>query len=231
MLVAMLYGSALTLDPRESAAGLFARSLGCSAHARRGCGGWRRNAAVVWRESDGTVRIEGWWEGTPEVRIDALPDAVRATVCEAWYRGPLGPRDALWAPTSADESHAIYLLPRDASRPLTPADEVAFRGAFVDLLNEEYGARGSLPPALRTGDVASARVIWTGHLANAWALLLASGLVAWARPVARFRAARREWVAGERHARGECVRCGYSVAGLAGHICPECGHDHTRRAN
>jgi hypothetical protein len=75
------------------------------------------------------------------------------------------------------------------------------------------------------------RTIWKGYLENAGVGLLALvlgdsllGVGAWWRAIQEWDRRKRERVAAEEaRRRGLCRRCGYSLEGLPGRRCPECG--------
>lgn len=172
------------------------------------------NAGVVLRRDDGVVYIcplGALCDGSPIGRLD-----IRATI---WEFGTVTPVVTI------------------ASRELLP-DEVLARALDPALWDDikrdvERGARWTWsrspgPNALQVrmlmayGDGVRIHVFSWSHLGIVCAVVFGPGACAAAAHMAGAARARR------RAARGECTRCGYSLAGLGSGICPECGLETAR---
>lgn len=139
-----------------------------------------------------------------------------------YYMGPRREDASLWAPLWETETYTLAGAPANGS--LTPAEQVVFRAAMFDTL-QAAGVYAPMPTALRTADLTIRRFSWLGLASNAWAILCASGLVMWYRPVNRIRRQREAAAAEWRRCHGECPHCGYSRSGLLAARCPECGNE------
>jgi hypothetical protein len=129
----------------------------------------------------------------------------------------------IWAWTREVERCSLMIVP--ISHEAAPDDSAVVREALVEC----FRADGSedltaLAIELRAGDFTRTRVLWSGYAINAISLLLAGACLrsggASARRACSFMLGRSP----ARRARlGQCVRCGYDLAGLPPGRCPECG--------
>ncbi len=133
-------------------------------------------------------------------------------------------RSGFFAPTI--ERRELLLLQvtlADGSLP-TPAQDQSIRASLADLL-DAMGRHPSESAMLRGGPTTISRVLWSGYVINAFALV-ALGMVG----CSLWRGVRRgvvaPWFEDIRHSRverGLCPRCRYDVSTVPSDVCPECG--------
>gem|GEM_PF-1716356 len=106
---------------------------------------------------------------------------------------------------------------------LSPMEPGAFDDAAITQVRALLRDAG-LPVAPAGGqDESRTRILWTGYLHNAAALLALAAFILSLGWLPRLPAACRARRARRRLARGRCPRCRYPLAGLESNQCPECG--------
>ncbi len=130
----------------------------------------------------------------------------------------------LWARTALESVADVILIPIAKQPNFTAKDNEAARAAFLDWCEAGSSAEWrAVARELRTGGISEHVTLWSGYVHNALsllALLLTIYSLGWIpRSVVAAMTARTK----RRLARGQCVHCGYSLAGLPAGKCPECG--------
>lgn len=223
LLLLAIYGGTWMVPPERSIAASLVRVPFCAPIGVTIRGGGP-DLVSLWSDAAGRASV-GWYDDD-EVRaiVGSLPPGLRERVCLGSCSGPGRPKASLWAPMWDSES---YRLRGPEQHPaLTPAESAAYRAAMFDFLSTDPTARWApLPAALRTADVQTSTFLWRGLASNLWALGCVVGLIAWVRPLDRWRAARGAHLTADRRYRGRCIHCAYSTRGLAANQCPECGRE------
>lgn len=155
------------------------------------------------------------WQNEPERLVQVLVVLTRE-------------RTGLMADTRRFVRDRVTLAPF-TSRTLSPQEAAAIRDATVDHLVRDHPelvpqAWSGRIGALRSSDVDEASTVWWGYAVDAAAVVGTAmtgvtlvGVLGGAVEAGRRARERR------RGRRGLCPACGYSLAGVDGSVCPECG--------
>lgn len=177
-----------------------------------------RPQMYVVREDDGSLSVIDPDVDSMDSATRALAERPRRTLLLTYE--PLSWSRGFWAPMHRTERHIVKM---SFGEDLTPDERGQARKMFV----ERCGAADLLSLTdLRTlveRDIDESRVIWTGWLHNAGAIVVLGLFLLSLRWVPRVPGWIRAKVGSERLSRGVCPKCQYALAGLTADRCPECG--------
>ncbi len=130
--------------------------------------------------------------------------------------------DGLWAPCvrSVEDEITVQTNPPDAVKSVPPVEIAKARRMFVQQALRDWTLDVEFAERLTAGDQAARTILWMGVAHNAATVgssVVFAVSLGWIGEWLRNRRKRRQLAA------GRCPTCGYSLAGLVGTICPECG--------